>query len=79
MAAHLTEREIRALLPEAAGLPITITYLPNIRAMNIVIDGLLGAGVAYHARFDPQAKGLGEWLRSRLVDVPESLLGEAAR
>jgi hypothetical protein len=42
-----------------------------------VIDGLLGAGVAYNARFDPQAKGLGEWLRSRLVDIPESLLPES--
>ena len=25
-------------------------------------------------RFDPQAKAVGEWLRSRLVDVPEDLL-----
>ena len=33
--------------------------------MNFVIDGILGKGVAYQARFDPQAKGLGEWLRSR--------------
>ncbi|HEY0530872.1 MAG TPA: acyclic terpene utilization AtuA family protein [Actinoplanes sp.] len=78
MAALLTEREIRALLPEAADLPVTITYLPNLRAINVVIEGLLGAGVAYNARFDPQAKGLGEWLRSRLVDIPESLLKESA-
>jgi hypothetical protein len=78
MAAMVTEREIRALLPEAADLPITITYLPNLRAVNVVIDGLLGQGVAYNARFDPQAKGLGEWLRSRLVDIPEPLLKDAA-
>ena len=42
--------------------------------MNVVIEGLLGEGVAYAARFDPQAKGLSEWLRSRLVDIPERLL-----
>ena len=40
----------------------------------MVIHGLLGEGVAASTRFDPQAKGLGEWLRSRLVDIPEELL-----
>jgi hypothetical protein len=25
-------------------------------------------------RFDPQAKALGEWLRSRTIDLPEELL-----
>jgi hypothetical protein len=39
-----------------------------------VIEGLLGEGVASAARFDPQAKALGEWLRARRVDVPEELL-----
>ena len=37
------------------------------------IEGLLGDGVASSARFDPQAKALGEWLRSRIVDIPEGL------
>jgi len=48
--------------------------LPNLRALNFVIVGLLGAGVAASTRPDPQAKGLGEYLRSRFVDVPVSLL-----
>jgi hypothetical protein len=48
--------------------------LPNLRAVNFVVEGILGAGVAFNARHDPQAKALGEWLRSRLVDVPEALL-----
>jgi hypothetical protein len=74
LVALITEETIRDLLPETAALPMQITRLPNIRAVNVVIDGLLGEGVAYHARFDPQAKGLGEWLRSRLVEIPESLL-----
>ena len=51
-----------------------VTCLPNLRAVNFVIEGILGEGVAYQARFDPQAKGLGEWLRSRHIDIPESLL-----
>ncbi len=48
--------------------------LPQLRAVNVVVVGLLGEGVASSTRFDPQAKGLGEYLRSRLVDVPVTLL-----
>ena len=51
--------------------------LPNLRAVNFVVVGLLGEGVASSTRPDPQAKGLGEYLRSRLVDVPEDLLPTA--
>jgi hypothetical protein len=76
LAALLTEQRVRELLPEVAERPVRITRLPRLRAVNIVVEGLLGAGVAYHARFDPQAKGLGEWLRSRLVDIPVPLLQE---
>ena len=50
--------------------------LPNLRAVNFVIEGILGQGVAYQARFDPQAKGLGEWLRSRHIDIPVELLSD---
>jgi hypothetical protein len=64
------------LLPETAGKRLSIVRLPAIRAVNIVVEGLLGEGVAFNARFDPQAKGLGEWLRARLVDVPETVLEE---
>ena len=74
LAALITERTVRELLPETAPLAIRITRLPRLRAVNVVVEGLLGAGVAYHARFDPQAKGLGEWLRSRHVDIPAPLL-----
>ena len=35
---------------------------------------LLGDGVASSPRPDTQAKGLSEYLRSRVVDVPEHLL-----
>jgi hypothetical protein len=36
--------------------------------------GLLGEGVASSVRADPQAKGLGEYLRSRWTDIPAGLL-----
>ena len=48
--------------------------LPNLRAVNVVIDGLLGRGVAASTRFDPQGKAVGEWLLSRVVEIPEALL-----
>lgn len=70
----LVPERVRELLPETADLPLTITHLPHLRAVNIVIEGLLGEGVAYNARFDPQAKGLAEWLRARHVDIPHSLV-----
>lgn len=74
LAETLTVDTLKQLLPEAADLPVTRHALPNLRALNFVIDDILGAGVAYQARFDPQAKGLGEWLRSRYIDIPEELL-----
>ena len=70
----LTVAELKRLLPECAPLPVHRYELPNLRALNFVIVGLLGEGVAASTRFDPQAKALGEWLRSRLVDIPEELL-----
>ncbi|OQZ91581.1 exopolyphosphatase [Mycobacterium alsense] len=74
LANTLTVELFTELLPEAADFPVTRHVLPNLRALNFVIDGILGQGVAYQARFDPQAKGLGEWLRGRHVDIPERLL-----
>jgi hypothetical protein len=71
---RLTVAEFKRLLPETADLPVARYLLPNLRAMNFVVEGILGEGVASQARFDPQAKALGEWLRSREIDVPEVLL-----
>jgi len=74
LAHTLTVELLQQLLPEAADFDVTRHLLPNLRAVNFVIDGILGQGVAYQARFDPQAKGLGEWLRGRYLEIPESLL-----
>jgi hypothetical protein len=74
LAAELTPDRVRELLPEAAALDVRVFALPNLRAVNVVVVGLLGEGVASSTRPDPQAKGLGEYLRSRLVDVPAALV-----
>jgi hypothetical protein len=75
----LTVDGVRTLLPEARDLAIDVHPLPNLRAVNVVVHGLLGRGVAETTRVDPQAKGLGEHLRARLVDIPVALLdGEAS-
>ncbi|MFE3772095.1 acyclic terpene utilization AtuA family protein [Streptomyces sp. NPDC059122] len=74
LAHELTVAGFRQLLPEAGELEVRREVLPNLRALNFTVEGLLGAGVASQARFDPQAKALGEWLRSRHVEIPEVLL-----
>ncbi|MFE5481304.1 acyclic terpene utilization AtuA family protein [Streptomyces sp. NPDC056527] len=70
----LTVERFKRLLPETAESAVVRHVLPNLRAVNFVVTGLLGEGVASQARFDPQAKALGEWLRARELDVPEELL-----
>ncbi|GLX51363.1 exopolyphosphatase [Streptomyces hygroscopicus subsp. hygroscopicus] len=74
LAHELTTDRFRELLPESRELPVTRHLLPGLRALNFVVTGILGAGVASRHRFDPQAKALGEWLRSRHLDIPEALL-----
>ena len=70
----LTVEKFKELLPETKEYDVDRYDLPNIRALNFVIRGLLGEGVAAGTRQDPQAKGLGEWLRSRHVNIPIDLL-----
>ena len=71
---YLDVPRFRELLPEAAGLEVRRYELANLGAVNFVVVGLLGLGVAASTRPDPQAKGLGEYLRSRYVDIPAALL-----
>ncbi|MCV7191579.1 acyclic terpene utilization AtuA family protein [Mycolicibacterium brumae] len=74
LAHTLTVDRLRELLPETADLDVTRHLLPNLRAVNFVIEDILGQGVSYNARFDPQAKGLAEWLRARYLEIPEELI-----
>ncbi len=72
----LTVEKFKELLPETKEYDVDRYDLPNIFAINFVVRGLLGEGVAASTRQDAQAKGLGEWLRSRLVNIPADLLDE---
>jgi hypothetical protein len=74
LADYLTVERFRSLVTETADLEVQRYELANLRALNFVVVGLLGEGVASSVRSDPQAKSLGEYVRSRLVDMPEALL-----
>ncbi len=78
---QFTTEAFRALLPELATFEVDRYPLPNLRAVNFVVHGILGWGVASNLRLDTQAKGLGELLRSRAIDVPVALVasGRPAR
>jgi hypothetical protein len=62
------------VLPEASAFEVDRYPLPNLRAVNFVVHGILGWGVASNLRLDTQAKGLAELLRSRTVLVPSGLV-----
>ena len=65
---------LRELLPETRELDVDRFAFPNLLAINFVVKGLLGDGVAASLRSDPQAKSLGEYLRAKLAAIPISLL-----
>lgn len=71
----LTVARLKELMPETAALEVERFALPRLRALNFVLHGLLGEGVAASSRMDPQAKSLGEYLRAKHVEVPVALLG----
>ena len=73
----LSVEEFRRLLPETASLDVDRYRLPALRSLNFVVHDLLEEGVAASSRQDAQAKGFGEWLRSRVVAIPSVLLGRS--
>lgn len=75
LASSLTVDRFRALIAEARDLQVERHEFPNLLAINFVVKGLLGDGVAASLRSDPQAKTLGEYLRAKVLDVPAALLG----
>jgi hypothetical protein len=74
----LTTERLRVLAPELANLRIDRYELPNLRAVNFVVHGLLDGGATEARRYDKQAKALGEWLRARHVALPVRLLPAGA-
>ncbi|MEV6864679.1 acyclic terpene utilization AtuA family protein [Streptosporangium subroseum] len=76
---YLTVERLAELLPFTAKLRVERFELPNLLALNFVVHGLLGRGVAASPRLDAQAKALGEELRAKLAEIPRSLLQTPVR
>ncbi len=74
LAEFLTVERLPELPPEARQLEVERYTFPNLLALNFVLKGLLGDGVAASLRPDPQAKSLGEYLRAKRVPIPLALL-----
>jgi hypothetical protein len=75
LVAWLTAEQLGELLPDIGQYRIERYELPNLWAVNFVIHGLLGDGVAAGVRLDAQAKTLGEYLRAKVIAVPVGLVG----
>jgi len=71
---YLSVEQLKTLLPDTGDFTIDRYALPNVRALNFYIHGILGDGIAAATRSDGQAKSLGEYLRAKVIDVPESLI-----
>ncbi|HQA71819.1 MAG TPA: DUF1446 domain-containing protein [Deltaproteobacteria bacterium] len=71
---YLTTERLSTLLKDLRDFEIERYELPNLLALNFYIKGILGEGAAASLRLDPQAKTLGEYLRARIIDMPESLV-----
>jgi len=69
----LTIEELKRLLPDAAQFEIDRYEMPNLKALNFYIHGILGRGVSSSTRIDGQAKSLGEYLRAKYIEVPKVL------
>ena len=74
--AFLTVEKLKELLPDLNEFETERYQLPNLRALNFVIKGFLGEGPAASLKMDPQAKTLGEYLRAKIIAVPESMVNK---
>jgi len=70
----LTIEKLKELLPDTAKYEIERYEFPNLLAINFFIWGFLGDGAAASIKMDPQAKTLGEYLRAKIITIPDTLL-----
>ena len=73
----LTTERLKDLLKDISGFEMERYAFPNLLAINFYIKGVLGEGVAASIRSDPQAKTLGEYLRAKVIDIPEAITAKA--
>ena len=73
---YLTTERLKELLKDLQVYEMERYELPNLLAVNFYIRGILGDGVAASLRLDGQAKTLGEYLRAKIVALPETIAPE---
>ncbi|MGA2782482.1 MAG: acyclic terpene utilization AtuA family protein [Smithella sp.] len=73
----LTTEKLKELLRDMSGFEMERYEFPNLLAVNFYIKGVLGEGVAASMRSDPQAKTLGEYLRAKVIEIPEAIVAKA--
>jgi hypothetical protein len=73
----LTTEKLKELLRDMSGFEMERYEFPNLLAVNFYIKGVLGEGVAASMRSDPQAKTLGEYLRAKVIEMPEAIVAKA--
>ncbi|MCF7549788.1 acyclic terpene utilization AtuA family protein [Pseudonocardia sp. WMMC193] len=66
----LSTENLRALLPEAEDCDIVRHEFPHLRAVHVVLRGLLGTGGSSNLRVDQIGKSVGEYLRAKHVMLP---------
>jgi hypothetical protein len=71
---YLTVEEFKRLCPDMAPYPVERYEIPNLRALNFYIRGVLGEGVSSNNRIDKQAKSLGEYLGAKYIQAPKTLV-----
>jgi hypothetical protein len=71
---YLTVARLKEIMPDAAPYEVIRYDFPNLLGMNFYLIGFLEEGVAASTKTDGQAKSLGEYLRAKLIEVPERLL-----
>jgi len=70
-------RPFRALLPELGPFAVSRYALPNLRAVNFVVHGVLRLGVASNLRLDTQAqRASASSCARRLTEVPAAFGGD---
>ncbi len=69
----LTEEKFKSLFPDFAKFRVLRYRFNNLLALNFIVEGLLGDGVSSSTRNDPQGKGAGEYVRSRIVPIPTNI------
>jgi hypothetical protein len=72
----LTTEKLKELLRDMSGFEMERYEFANLLAVNFYIKGVLGEGVAASMRSDPQAKTLGEYLRAKVIEIPEAIVAK---